>query len=584
LHSSPSIKRVLDILYLLGGIAILALFTTRYQMPFRLDDVLLMLWAKSHTVWDAFDPIKGQLVNSFRPMFAVTAYLLTHFAGWDHTFWWHLTLDLSLLVAIAFTGLTARYLIRRWFALEISILLYWIVFLPILNIFFWYSDLTFALELCFTSISWYFALRGLYEARLGFWFLGMLAGCLAVLSKEPAFVLVHVVIAGSFLLERHSILEKWKAIGRPNTIVALLAYAVMLGLTLWLGAVSPTRANRFFALSMPDLGHFIRDRIEYYGSIYLSLLARTLLFTPIVFAGLQVVWRIREAAVSAFTFLMQTFLALVLALLLFQNILVALPITVFVFIVLATLENPERARVRRLLPFLACLFIAMAALLITIQLVKTQLTESALLTCLLSSWAWSIWIERAGQAVRPYRSLTAFRWGIGVTLLVIIIAVVIGFYPKSVREERLLGEVRDVRQNANDAVTWVAGNLPAGSLLAVMNYQLHGIDGPGALTSQDDETKLRAQYTFDGGFFYDALAVCGRTDFRKTYLTDSTMIERVLDGMRNEPNSYLLLQSELDLRLFHGAGDKSTLAGKNDTLVVRFARGPYPTEIWHLRQ
>src|SRR3954468_9666232 len=89
-------KRPLDILYFVGAIAILVLFTTRYLMPFRLDDVLLMDWALRHNPLDAFDPLKGQIINSVRPMYALTAYALTHLAGWWHPFWWHVTLVLSL--------------------------------------------------------------------------------------------------------------------------------------------------------------------------------------------------------------------------------------------------------------------------------------------------------------------------------------------------------------------------------------------------------------------------------------------------------------------------------------------------------
>src|SRR5437870_3949840 len=122
------LKRSLDIAFLLAGIAIAALFTTRYLMPFRLDDVLLMQWSNHHTLFDAFDPYRGQLINSFRPMFAVTAYVLGHLAGWQHPFWWHLTLVSCLLTGLAFTGLTARYLSERWYALQISILLYFLAF------------------------------------------------------------------------------------------------------------------------------------------------------------------------------------------------------------------------------------------------------------------------------------------------------------------------------------------------------------------------------------------------------------------------------------------------------------------------
>jgi hypothetical protein len=570
-------------LFLAAGIGILTLFTTRYRMPFRLDDVLLMLWAKTHSVLDVFDPIRGQMINSFRPVFTLTAFLLTRFAGWNHPFWWHLTLDLSLLTGIAFMGLTARHLVKRWYALEISIALYWIAFLPILNIFFWYSDLTFGLEIAFTASAWYFGLRSLYEARLGYWLSAMLLGSLAVLSKEPAFVLVHVVLWGSFLLERHQVRTAWAANSKLNHYAAIGAYLILLGVTVWVALVSPTKANRFFSFSTPDIQHLVRDRIEYYSAVYLSITARILLFSPMVYAFVRTMFERRIRISNAASFSLVTFLAIILAILCFQNILISIPLVTFIFVTLASVPSIERRSARRLLPFVACLAIAIGALLFTIQLVKTQLTEAALLTVILSSSAWCVWGEDFCVAIQPYRSKKAFRWIAfsGVTLIAVILAA--GIWPRILREERLLREVRDVRQNANDAVRWAAINLPNGSLLAVTDYNLYGIDGPGALTSKNDETKLAEQPTFAGGFVFDALAVLGRNDFQRTFLTDSILLPRVLDAMRREPHDYILLQTKLDLDLFHGADGRKPLLFSSDSLVARFSYGPYPCEIWLLR-
>jgi hypothetical protein len=236
-----------------------------------------------------------------------------------------------------------------------------------------------------------------------------------------------------------------------------------------------------------------------------------------------------------------------------------------------------------LLPFLACLLLAFAALLITIQLVKTQLTEAALLTAILSSWAWCVWAGDFGEAIAPYKSFPMFRRGAVAVGGLIALILAVGICPRLMREERLLCEVRDVRQNANDAIKWAAHQLPHGSLLAVTQYSLYGIDGPGALTPKPDETKLAEQYTFDGGFVFDALAVHGRRDFRRTYLADSILLPRVLDGMRSDPNSYVLLQSQLDIDYFHGRSGHPPLLSSRDTMTAHFARGPYPCEIWELR-
>ncbi len=553
-------------------------------MPFRLDDVVLMLWSKTHSVLDAFNPVTGQLINSFRPAFALTAWLLTHLAGWNHPFWWHLTLDLSLFTGIAFTGLTARYLTERWYALELSIALYFLAFLPILNIFFWYSDLTFGLELAFTAAAWYFGLRGLYEARMRLWIVAMVLSTIAVLSKEPASALVHIVFVGSFLLDRNRIIAKWKARPAIQRYSAVASYGILLGLSAWLAYVSPTRSNRFFALGSPDLAYFIRDRIQYYSTIYLSITARLVLFSPIVYIFLRGFFRERMALLNPIRLSFITVLSVVLAVLLFQNVLIALPIITFIFLLLFVRSGPERDSIQRLLPFLACLLLAFAALFVTIQLVKTQLTEAALLTAILSSWAWSLWLEDAAEAIAPYKSNTLFRRGAIVSGMLVALVLIAGIAPRAARKERLLREVRDVRHNANDAVQWAAHHLPHGSLLAVARYSLYGIDGPGALTPKPDEIKLADQYTFDGGFVFDALTDLGRHDFQRTYLSDSTLLPLVLNAMRGHANSYVLLQSQLDIDYFHGIGRAYPMLTGRDTLVAHFARGPYPAEIWELRK
>jgi hypothetical protein len=581
---SPGIRKSFDIASLLLGIGILTLFTSRYRMPFRLDDVVLMLWAQTHSALQAFDPVRGQLINSFRPAFALAAWLLTRLAGWNHPFWWHLTLALSLLTGIAFTGLTARYLTGRWYALQISIALYFVAFLPILNIFFWYSDLTFGLELAFTASAWYFGLRALYEARIGYWLSAMGLAIIAVLSKEPASVLVHVVLIGSLLLNRRRIIAEWKARPSSHRSLAIASYAILFVLSAWLAIVSPTRSNRFFAFSSPDLAYFIRDRIEYYSAIYLSITARLLLFSAIVYAFLRGSFQRKMALPNFMRFSFITVLAVIPSVLLFQNVLIGIPLITFILLALFARSGPEREPIKRLLPFLACLLLAFAALLITIQLVKTQLTEAALLTAILSAWAWSIWIEDFEIAIAPYKSLAIFRWGaVGIGVLIALVLAA-GIWPRLAREERLLREVRDVRQNANDAIQWASIHLQNGSLLAVTQYSLYGIDGAGALTPKPDEVKLADQYTFDGGFVFDALTVLGRPDFRRTYLSDSTMLPRVLDAMRSQPNSYVLLQSQLDIDYFHGMSEHPPLLSKRDTMVAHFSRGPYPSEIWNLRK
>lgn len=539
-------------------------------MPFRLDDILLMEWSLGHHWWQAFDPIAGQLVNSYRPMYALTAYVLTHTAGWAHPFFWHLALCTTLAIGIGFAALTVREVCGRWYATQIVVLLYPLAFATILNVFFWFSDLTYGLELMFTASAWYFGLRGLREDRIAFWALAMLLGLLAVLSKEPAFVLVHAVLGGTLLFERPKRTET------TNSAFYWLGYAVLVALSLFVVANSPTKSNRFFSLASPGITAVIRERIDYYGSIYCSIASRVLIFFPLVYAS----FRVRFSTGRMMRTLVITVIALVLSMLLFSKLVWAMLFFAIVMIDLAIAKNSERHIARRLFPFFVCIVLAMAALFVTVQLVKTQLTEVAILSSMIAAWAWCMWAEDMAIALHAVESRTYRRVFAASASLLAVLALV-ATVPRMRVQEQMLRSVRDVRQNANDALTWTSENLPQNAIFATTLYSLHGIEHQNLLTPKDDSTKLRAQYTFDGGFVYHVLEVLGRRDIQHAYLADSAMLPQVLSAMRETPNAYLFLQSGLDLDLFHG--DPSLVTGR-DSLVAAFSRGPYPAEIWLMRR
>jgi hypothetical protein len=560
------VRRIFDIALAVFGIAVIALFVTRYRMPFRLDDILLMEWSLAHHWWQAFDPIAGQLVNSYRPMYSLTSFVLTHLAGWEHPFWWHLALCTSLAIGIGFAALTVREITGRWYATQIVVLLYPLAFATILNVFFWFSDLTYGLELMFTCVAWYLGLRALRENRFGMWCVALALGALAVLSKEPAFVLVHVVLGGTLLMDKEYRVRKqyW------------FAYAALIVLSLFVVASSPTRSNRFFSLSSPGISAVIGERMDYYGSIYCSFAVRVLVFFPIVYArmriGLQTGRMLRTMVL--------TVISLVLSIVAFSNLNFAMIFFAILMVALAFKKHEDQAVVRRFLPFFVCIVFAVGALLVTVQEVKTQLTEVAILSVMIASWGWCVWAEDLRAALHSLASPLHRRLIVG-TAIVLESFSIVAMVPRMKGQEKMLRAVRDVRQNANDALTWTSKNLPQNSVFATTLYSLHGIEHQNLLTPKDDSTKLRAQYTFDGGFVYHVLEVLGRRDIQHAYLADSGLLPRVLTAMRETPNAYLFLQSGLDLDLFHG---HPSLITNRDSLVAKFDKGPYPSEIWLLRR
>jgi hypothetical protein len=107
---------------------------------------------------------------------------------------------------------------------------------------------------------------------------------------------------------------------------------------------------------------------------------------------------------------------------------------------------------------------------------------------------------------------------------------------------------------------------------------LHGFENPGVLTATDDESKLRQQPTFDAGYVYTFLEQLGRRDIDRGFLDDASRAPEVLEAYRRVPNSFVMLQTEIDRTRL------TPLLTPRDTLVARFSRQPYPSEIWWLRE
>jgi hypothetical protein len=579
-----TLVKILDIVFILLGIGLLFLFTTIYLMPFRLDDVLHMQWAMDHELLDAWHPVRGEIVRSVRPMFAATIWLLTHYAGLYDYWPWHLTLVGSFLIALGFAGLTARYISRRNSSLYFTVILYWLAFTPIVNVIFWYGDLTYTIELMFVCSAWYFGLKGLLEARTGMWILGVILGSLAVMTKEPSIPLVHGVWMGAILFRLKEFKYVWLGMPKAKRILFIILYAIVVGVSAWILIASPTKANRFFntsALTSEELKFFVTDRINYYSSILLSPAARMLLITPLVFMVIEIVTARFGNGIGQFA--TRLVLAAAFAFLIFYPLWLALLLLIACLMIIGWKHRHDARAAWLAMPFLICVIVIVLALVVTVTLAKTQLNELALTILVIAGWAWSRVLEECVDVVRPYMTGVPVKMAttVGVSLIVFAALMIAG--PKIAKYEQLLRDARDVRSNANDAIKYAARALPRNSVFAVTAYSLHGIKSGDDLTSKDDQTKLAQQYTFNQGYNYVYLNLLKRRDINVAYLEDSTLTMRVLDSMRAQGNGFLFLQTALDSALFHGLAIPNEFLKYHDTLIRKFDAGPYPAEIWYLR-
>jgi hypothetical protein len=558
-------------------------------MSFRLDDVLYLEWAKAHSLLDCWNPAVDRILNGFRPILASVMWLLTHTAGTDHYWLWQLTLDASFFIALAYAGRTARYISSKGIALHTSILLYWLAFLPILNVLFWFSDMTFTIELMFVTMAWYYGIRGLLEARFVSFVVGLIFGTLGILTKEPAIVYVHVILFGTFVLRRHEILAAWKLRSSSERMFALLLYALSLGVSVWIYLASPARETRFVGMSgsSGSLMDFVFDRQEYYASIFLTVLPRLLIFAPIVYSSIRTL--IAKWLTPRHTLAQSQYIALVLAV-----ILLFIPISHTIFGISAILvvslilacfagTTSERRIATLVLPFGVAAVIALTALSITLMISKTQLTEVAILLIVIGGWGWSLLIGDLCSLLTPILARPRLKELVAGIGFVVFFGVAFAFLPKFGKQERLLRDVRDVRANVNDAIKWSAKYLPRNATLIVPDYGIYGISNSNVLNRGDDASKIEAQYVFHNGYVFIYLGVLSRPDIQHVYLEDSLTMAKQLDSVRTLPDGYLLIQSSRDYTRFHNTSTTPSLLTSRDSLMQQFTAGGFHSEIWRLR-
>jgi hypothetical protein len=589
LHDRSRAVRIADVLFVLAGVGVLLLFTTRYLMPFRLDDVLFIDWARTHTFWDAWSPARGQILLGFRPIVAATMWLLTHAAGTNYYAPWHITLVATFLIGLNFAGRTSRYLASTEtnpygsLALYFTVGLYWIACTSILNVLFWFSDMTYTLEIMFTCAAWYFGIRGMREGDMRSWLIASVLGACAVMSKEPAVLLVHTVWLGFFVLNFKVIREAWQKRERSQQMLALGLYCFVIATTLFVILSSPVGATRFFPLSIiaDTQNHFIYDRLRYYSSIILAPFPRVLLLVPIVALTMHaILGRLKFFSNP----LLRVLLAITLAVFIVLFILPWLPFAVGAIVLsllILILLKPEARSARAMLPFAIALVVISCALLLTIMMVKTQLTEFAIVLLVISGWAWSEMIGLICTAMNTLQRPKLVRNVLISCLILIVLFSGNLIYSKFAVQERILRSVQGVRLQANEAIQWAAKNLPQNATLGVCTYRLHGIANGGDLTGMDDAAKVERQYTFMEGFVFDYLRVLGRPDIHPNYFNDRNSLSASLDSLRLQPNSYLFIQSALDHQVISSV---TGLILPSDSLIKRSSHTTTPSEIWMLRK
>ncbi|MEI8140036.1 MAG: hypothetical protein WCI03_09225 [bacterium] len=253
---------------------------TLFPVYFREDDVVYLQWARLHPWQDCFRPSQAVLFGMFRPVQNLTWWGLYHLAGLN-PYPYQVAILFSYLAALAtfFAFIKTALSTRVAFA---SMAAYGVAFYFLTYIVFWFSDLTYTLELLFAhGALWCFALAIKFNSRRH------LAGaialfCMAVAAKEPAALLVPLICSQLLAV-------KWKQLNQHTRRYLAISAALMLtGGVLWLLMNPAVQSRQGIPLRQGfDLcSAFIMQRWSFYASC-LTAFPTILVWVAVLFLAIQ---------------------------------------------------------------------------------------------------------------------------------------------------------------------------------------------------------------------------------------------------------------------------------------------------------
>jgi len=238
--------------------------TARFPVYFRADDIHYMNWSAAHPnpLW-AFIPSEASILGSFRPLNTLAWWLCWRLFGLNPVPY-QLVIGLIYGASFVFLFKLVALAFSRGAAV-LSLLAYLVVFSGLSYIIFWFSDMTFVLEVFLINLSLYLLVSAaIRTTRWLVW--GVLAHIGACLAKEPALLIVPAV-AAVFLATR------WATIAdrQRRKVAAVLLTMLVVGIALTIG--SPYLRRRLalnLSIGPPAIVAFLARRLRFYGAELLA--------------------------------------------------------------------------------------------------------------------------------------------------------------------------------------------------------------------------------------------------------------------------------------------------------------------------
>lgn len=428
-------------------------------MYFRSDDASWLYWAKTHELADVLSIETSLRHGAFRPMVNLTWWILYHFCA-TNPYPYQLTLALTFIIA--------NYFLYKIMVLEkigmpgVMVAISFI--LPFYSFFYylyWYSDLTFGIELAFMLPAIYCVFVGLQRKSTCILF-GFMLAIISYLAKEPSILIVSLVIPCYILL-------KWKDILLRPAIKAIFAICFFLSPVIVLPIVTAVQKSRLVDLDemrLTLLLDHLRQRYVFYSSELESTPAISLfnvLLVFVIFFQLHMQMPTRSA-IKRFLFVGIGILVLYFSF--------ALKIQFECFLILSGAFALLHRRVTYAIvwSFIPIVFLCLIEYINRMYLLELVYGLSIFLAFVIHT-AFS---QLSPMIKRTYSLMTASRRRIEFGVFLITILLVGGVFTGINKFDTFYGsinELKAVRNLHRESVTFISDNLPFGSTLFVIDEE-----------------------------------------------------------------------------------------------------------------
>jgi hypothetical protein len=494
---------------------------TQFPVYFRADDVYYLKWAHAHDyVLHSIMPSQAILMGMFRPVQNIAWWLLYHAFGLNP-----LPYHFFIVLLYGFSFLFYFKLIELVFSVRVacfSLLAYFSIFFYLIYIIFWFSDLTYVIELFFINLSLFLLIRTVKKGGSYIW--GILGYLCAALSKEPAILIVPAVFSSY-------VFTQWKDLDpdrrKPGgvaagTLMSLAALAIMFH------PYIRSRQGLNFSLGWSSIAEFVAERWDFYAGYLFSELGLVILLGAFLLALMEL--SRKEPSPDPKWFHIILSVSVILSLILKRFHAIALIALVIAFVPLWIKRSKlSSAAVWFLLPLLGVMTIS--------YMVRTYLIEA--------SFGISIIVGCALSEITKQGWLQLRRWQFGfasvavpVVLVFLLLLGTMGIASKIQSKLEALHLLSASRQNCRSAVEFFSSHPDAASnTLIVIDYEDMGLNYVRDILPLDDKTKAKRQKSLLSHELGELLQLAG-----KNYLTVHNL-EWFLSSSATDRGSLLVMNN-----------------------------------------